>query len=102
MQLVAGLENQGYIVYMDNFYSPVLFSDLLASGFGAVGILDTGRRGVQSSIAAQKKKTQKPCYNRGYGVWKRDGDLIYNIWKDTKVDCTLSTIHKGHSDNTVK
>ena len=102
MQLVAGLENQGYILYMDNFYSSVLFSDLPASGFGAVGTLDTGRRGVPSSIAAQKKKMQKPCYDRGYGVWKRDGDLVYNIWKDTKVVCTVSTIHNGHSDNTVK
>ena len=103
MQLVAGLEHQGYIVYMDNFYSsPTLFSDLLTSGFGAVGTLDTSRRGVPSSIAAQKKKMQKPCYDRGYGVWKRIGDLVYNIWKDTKVVCTLSSIHNGHSDHTVK
>ena len=75
---------------------------MITSGFGAVGTLDTSRRGVPSSIAAQKKKMQKPCYDRGYGVWKRDGGLLYNIWKDTKVVCTLSTIHNGHSDNNVK
>ena len=75
---------------MDNFYSfPTLFSDMLTSGFGAVGTLDTSRRGVPSSIAAQKKKMQKPCYDRGYGVWKRDDDLVYNMRKDTKVVCTL-------------
>ena len=51
------------MVDMDNFYS-TLFSDLLTSKFGAVGTLDTSRRGVPSSIAAQKKKMQKPCYNR--------------------------------------
>ena len=59
MQLVAGLERQGYIVYMNNFYSPTLFTSLLAAGFGVVGTLDANRRGVPLSIAAQKKKNDE-------------------------------------------
>lgn len=36
------------------------------------------------------------------GFGKKYGNLVYDIWKDTKVVCTLSSIHKGHSDHTVK
>ena len=42
IDLINGLDHQGYIVYMDNFYtSPILFKEELANlGFGATGTLD--------------------------------------------------------------
>ena len=89
IDLVNGLDNQGYIVYKDNFYtSPILLKELANLGFGAVVTLDTSRKGVTS------------C-NRGHDVWIRDGVLVFNLWKDIKVVCTLSTVYKGHFDNKV-
>ena len=45
MQMVEGLQNQGYVVYTDNFYSSsTLFKELVNNGFGAVGTMDPTRR----------------------------------------------------------
>ena len=53
---IEGLENQGYIIYTDNFYSsPILFTDLV-KGFGAVGTIDHTRRGCPAALGLQKKK----------------------------------------------
>lgn len=103
IDLVNGLDNQGYIVYMDNFYtSPILFKELANLGFGAVGTLDTSGKGVPNVLKIQKVNMSITSCNRGHGVWIRDGVLVFNLWKDTKVVCTLSTVDKGHSDNLVK
>ena len=103
MQMVSGLENQGYVVYMDNFYSsPVLFIDLHRLRFGAVGTLDPTRRGCPGNLSAQGKKMLRKAYERGYGVWIRDGTIVFNVWKDTKVVCTASTIHTGNASHQVK
>ena len=61
MNMVEGLENQGYIVYTDNFYSsPTLFTDLVNKGFGAVGTIDPTRRGVQLLLDCRRRR----CYAR--------------------------------------
>ena len=55
MNMVEGLENQGYIIYTDNFYSPpTLFTDLVNKGFGAVGTIDHTRRGCPAALGLQK------------------------------------------------
>ena len=100
---VSGLENQGYIVYTDNFYtSSALFSELTRQGFGAVGTISTNRRGCPDGLERQKKKMLKPSCERGTGVWIRDQSIVYNLWKDTKMVCTASTVHSGNSDHQVK
>ena len=44
MQMVEGLQNQGYVVYTDNFYSsPTLFKELVNNGFGTVGTMESIR-----------------------------------------------------------
>ena len=43
-----------------------------------------------------------PAYQRGYGVWFRDGVIVYTVWKDTKVVRVASTVHTGNSHNQVK
>ena len=48
IDLVNGRDNQGYTVYMDNFYtSPILFKELANLGLGAVGTLDTSGKVCQ-------------------------------------------------------
>ena len=68
MKIVSGLEKQGYIVYMDNYYSsPTLFKELVKQEFGAVGTQDTTRKGCPFVLRAQKKM-MKTGNKRGYGV----------------------------------
>ena len=44
VDLVKGLENQGYRLFTDNFYSsPILFEYLKAKGFEACGAIDIKR-----------------------------------------------------------
>ena len=103
MSLVEGLEKQGFIVYTDNFYSsPVLFEELANQGFGAVGTINPSRESCPVSLAAQKKKMLPKKCDRGYGVWIRKNSILYNVWKDTKVVCVASTVHRGNADNKVK
>ena len=102
IDLVNGLDNPGCIVYMNNLYtSPILFKVFANLGFGAVGTLDTSRKGVPKVLKIQKVNMSDTCCHRGHGIWIRDGVLVFNLWKDTKVVCTLSTAHKQHSDNRV-
>ena len=43
-----------------------------------------------------------PAYQREYGVWIRDGVIVYTVWKDTKVVRVASTVRSGNSHNQVK
>ena len=91
-----------YCLHGQFYSSPTLFKELVKHGFGAVGTEDTTRKGCPFVLTAQKKKMMKTAYNRVYGVWIRDGPIVYSLWKDTKVVCEASTIHTGNSDHTVK
>ena len=57
MQMVEGLQNQGYVVYTDNFYSsPTQFKEFVSNGIGAVGTMDPTRRERPDVLKDQKKK----------------------------------------------
>ena len=59
-ELVQGLENQGYCLYTDNFYSsPTLFKYLKTKGFEACGTVDTSRRDFPPSLKPQKAELGK-------------------------------------------
>lgn len=59
MQIVEGLQKEGYIVYTDNFYSsPTLFNELVNQGFGVVGTMDPTR---MSSCSEDQNKS---CYDQ--------------------------------------
>ena len=103
VNLVEGLNNQGYIVYTDNFdSSPTLFHELAVKGFGAVGTLDPSQKRCPAPLVHQKKKMLRPVYKRGYGVWIREASIVYCLWRDTKVVCVASTVHLGNSKHQVK
>ena len=92
IDLVNGLDNQGYTVYMDNFYmSLILFKELANLGFGAVGTLDISWKSVPNVLKIQRLNMSKTSCHCGHGVGIRDGILVFNLWKDIKVVCTLST-----------
>ena len=57
MQMVEGLQNRGYVVYTDKFYSsPTLFKELVNNGFGAVGTMDPTHRECPDVLKDQKIK----------------------------------------------
>ena len=78
------LEQKGYIVYTDNFYSsPALFKALTDSGFGACG---TAKRSIPKSVSTanlQKGETQSI----------HDDGILSLKWRDKRDVLMLSTFH---------
>lgn len=55
LSLVSGLENKGYHVFTDNFYSsPALFNDLRGKGFDATGTVRINRKGLSDKYKQMK------------------------------------------------
>ena len=81
------LEQKGYIVYTDNFYSsPALFKALTDSGFGACGTDRKDRRGIPKSVSTanlQKGETQSIC----------DDGILSLKWRDKRDVLMFSTFH---------
>lgn len=61
IDLLKGLENRGYHVYFDNFYtSPALCKRLLTLGFGSCGTVRTGGTSPQNSRKQLQKRGRLP------------------------------------------
>ena len=83
MSLTRPLQNKGYHIYCDNFYSsPELFSTV---GFQACGTVRSNRRGL--SKVFKSKKLQK---GEAYSEKVSDSSVL---WKDKRDVLLLSTIH---------
>lgn len=91
---------------MDNFYSsPTLFKHLKSEGFEACGTIEVTRRDFPDNLRPHKKALAKAKVERGEGRWMRDGDLVFVMWRHTKVvllslPCTLQlemTLWNGRS-----
>jgi hypothetical protein len=89
MELIQGLNGNGFTVYFDNFYtSPVLLQELKRHGFLACGTLRENRRGVPMDL--KNKKVWSKRARRGDMRWCRVGDIGYCQWMDSRV-VTLAT-----------
>ena len=87
VEMLSGLENKGYHVYFDNFYtSPTLCKRLLTLGFGSCGTVRVDRRGIPVTF---KKATP----NKGNITTYQDGNILGLKWKDKRYVSVLSTIH---------
>ena len=87
VEMLSGLENKGYHVYFDNFYtSPTLCKRLLTLGFGSCGTVRVDRRGIPVTF---KKATP----NKGDITTYQDGNILGLKWKDKRYVSVLSTIH---------
>lgn len=89
------LWQQGYHVYMDNYYtSPPLLRDLKRLGFLGCGTT-ANRKHFPKEI--KTAKTWSKSVSRGKQRWQRfDGDILGIQWKDNKTVNILSTIHNGN------
>ncbi|XP_062615415.1 piggyBac transposable element-derived protein 4-like [Saccostrea cucullata] len=63
MDMMRGYFGQGYILYMDNYYSsPQLYTDLFVLGCGATGTLRVNRKGIPQRIKDKKYHDRKVVY----------------------------------------
>ncbi len=82
-----GLQNKGYHVYFDNFYtSAALCNRLLTLGFGICGTVRIDRKGIPQSFRQANTK-------KGEIVTYRDGKILGLKWKDKQCVSILTTIH---------
>ena len=87
VEMLSGLENKGYHVYFDNFYtSPTLCKCLLTLGFGSCGTVRVDWRGIPVTF---KKATP----NKGNITTYQGGNILGLKWKDKRYVSVLSTIH---------
>ena len=89
MDLVSDqrLDQKGYIVFTDNFYSsPALFKELCAHGFGACGTARKNRRGIPKSVSEYRllKGEVRSSY---------DDSVLSLVWQDKRDVLMLSTYH---------
>ena len=101
VNLATPFLNQGYRIYMDNFYtSPQLLKDLFLQKTHATGTMASNRKGFPEQIKVLSKQySSKP---RGSGIYMRDNEVVYTVWKDTKCVTVGTNQHPGHSDTTVE
>ena len=101
VRLSDGLEKQNYVIFTDNFYTSAQLADtLLGKGIYLVGTIRSNRRGFPRLLKDDMKKFEKKA-DRGETRYVRDGNKLYQQWKDKRVVSMLSTVHKGHEHVTV-
>lgn len=91
VSLIRPLLNQGYHLYIDNFYtSPKLFKDLFLQNTPATGTSAENRKDFPVEMKKAKQWARKK--DRGTMRWIRDGPCLVEQWKDNRPVIILSTI----------
>ncbi|XP_042142454.1 piggyBac transposable element-derived protein 4-like [Ixodes scapularis] len=87
--------DQGYIIYLDNFYtSTSLFEHLLERKTLSCGTTRKDRRGFPSQL---KDTTWEKRATRGDIRWLRCRDVLYLQWKDKRTVNMMSTAHTANN-----
>lgn len=86
--------DQGYCIYMDNFYtSTSLFRHLLTRMTLACGATRKDRHGFPKEL---KDTSWEKKAKRGDVRWLRDNGVLYLQWKDRRVVHMMSTAHTSN------
>ncbi|KAI2645260.1 PiggyBac transposable element-derived protein 4 [Labeo rohita] len=89
----------GYKLYVDNFYtSPLLFRELLKKNIWACGTIRSNRVGFPQTTLNRLPKNAP----RGSIRWKRDNQLLFIEWKDTREVLMCSSLHSANGGQTVQ
>lgn len=90
LQLMRGLFDKGYTLFMDNFYNNLSLTRYLKSrNTDVVGTLNRRRKNVPHVI----KDVQEKRMNRGEVINRNCGDISVTAWKDVKLVTMISTYH---------
>lgn len=89
--LLNGYHNQGYVVYLDNYYtSPDLFLTLEKDfGIGACGTVRPNRQNMPNFLLPNQLRLSKG----DDPVFARSDNMVACAWHDTKRVHFLSTVH---------
>ena len=105
MELVQRFQLQGYLLFIDNFYtSPALLPALKQLGIGTTGTFKLSRREVPESVQSLVQALTHYHVPRGTGYYIRpqDSNTVYVCWRDKKCITMLSNSYPGHVDGTAK
>ena len=94
LNLVEGLEWEGYSIYMDRYYTTLqLFIDLRAKGIGACGTIQMNRLHITKEYVdiISKLDDREITY---FEYFKDKSCLALAVWKDTKTVLVISNFHK--------
>ncbi|KAJ8312518.1 hypothetical protein KUTeg_009891 [Tegillarca granosa] len=92
LSLLNGYENQGHVVYTDNFYtSPNLCVMLQNKNIGSCGTVKSNRKYMPQQLNPNNLKLKK----NDDPVFMRTDDLVACTWQDTKRVMLLSTVHNN-------
>lgn len=95
MRLMYPLLNQGYHLFVDNFYTSVtLFKDLFSRGVPATGTILETRKDFPASLKNGKEWAKGR--ERGSMRWERDTPCLALQWIDNKVVSVLTTIDNAN------
>ena len=95
MKLIRNFLNQGYHLFVDNFYTSVtLFKDLFALGVPATGTMMETRREFPAGLKNSKEWAKGK--ERGAMRWERDPPCLALQWIDNKVVSVLTTIDSAN------
>ena len=91
MKLVNPYLNQGYHLYLDNFYtSPQLVRDLFLNGTLSTGTGKISGEGFPQCMLNVKEWAKRK--QRGSLRWTRESDILYLQWIDSKPVTILTTL----------
>ena len=100
MKLIRPYMNQGYHLFVDNFYSSLtLFKDLFAQGVLATGTIVETRRDFPAGLKNSKEWAKGQ--ERGSMRWIRDPPCLALQWIDNKVVSVLTTIDNANDHKQV-
>ena len=89
LELIRGLEDRHYTLYMDNFYSsPMLFLLLYEMEVNAVGTVRSTRKFFPKSIEKPKSSPS------GTMEYRSKGPILAYVWVDNRPVYTLTTDHR--------
>lgn len=97
MRLMQPFFNQGYHLYIDNFYtSSVLVKDLFQEGVAVTGTIRENSRGFPAGMKNGSQWSKAGNVERGSMRWERDPPILALQWLDNKVVSMLSTIENAN------
>ena len=92
LDLMSGLESEGFDLYTDNYYtSPILYQSLYEKGINACGTMRLNRRGFPPELVYKRKDEA-----RGFYDYRSNGPLLAAVWFNRRFIYFLSTKKAVH------
>ena len=100
MRLVGDMAAD-HVIYTDNFYtSPLLATSLREKQMSLVGTIRPNRQGFPPILRADIKQFERWA-ERGTTRYVRQGDQLFQQWKDKRCVSMFSNVHLGHQHDMI-